>query len=206
MLPDYIRGLLDEQATAGVEEHLLHCPVCRSELAEVKSTLASIKDSGMKDVPQSYFTSILPRVHRRLDQRRNRGWMLHPLVSKVALPLGAAIVASILVWRMPVPSGLSPGENSLAAVVDSATPEEIVQIVRDDIPFQDWSSLNTTIIARALTDDRFVQRELVEEALASDVTSPFNVFADVSPQQILSDFDEVDANEVLQRLGHKESL
>ena len=92
------------------------------------------------------------------------------------------------------------------AVVDSATSEEIAEIVQEDIPSQDWSSFNATVISHALANDRYVQRELVAEALANEGMSPFEVFSDVTPQQVLSDFDDSQTNEVLQRLGHMEIL
>jgi len=206
LLPDYLRGTLGDEEKAGVEAHLRACPTCQAELIEVQETLAGIQRAGTDEVPPSYFSSILPRVHQRLDRRKRFWWRSNPILAKLVLPLGVAVIAFILISRIPFPVGTSTGEEPLLAAVDSATSDDIAEIVQENIPSQDWSSFNTAIISHVLTDNRFVQRELVQEALASETTSPFNVFPDVSPQQVLGDFDEAETNELLQRLGHKETL
>ncbi len=206
LLPDYVRGILDKGDLTRVEEHLRSCLVCQTELAEVKEILATIEQAGAEEVPKGYFSTILPRVHQRLDQRTHFDWGKNAVLNKIVLPLGAAIVVAVLLWRIPMPNGATVKDETLLAAVDSATSDEIAQIVQEDIPSQDWSSFNAMVISRAMTNDRFVRRELVEEALDSEATSPFDVFSDVSPQQVLSDFDESQTNEVLQRLGHMETL
>jgi hypothetical protein len=206
VLPDYIRGTLDKGEVARVEEHLRECPACRTELAEVAETLASIERAGIQDVPKSYFSSIVPRVHQRLDGRKRIAWSRHPIFNKILVPLGAALVLAALVWRIPLQNGVLVKENPLIAVVDSATPEEIAEMAQANIPNSDINSFNDAIMAGALADGRFVDRELVQEALASESTSPFNVFADVSPQQLLDGLGESGTDNVLQRLGTKGAL
>jgi hypothetical protein len=206
LLPDYVRGILDKDDIVGVEEHLRNCSACQADLIRVREVLASIESAGVDSVPNAYFSSILPRVHQRLDRRKHFEWSKNPFLNKVILPLGAAIVVSFVLWRMPFSNGGMIKENPMMAVVDSATSEDFAEIVQDNIPSQEWSSFNAMVISHALTNDRFVRRELVREALASETTSPFDVFSDVSPQQVLSDFDESQTNEVLRRLGHTEIL
>jgi hypothetical protein len=57
-----------------------------------------------------------------------------------------------------------------------------------------------------LADDRFVNGELVREALASEPNSPFNVYADVSSQQFLDELHESEVDDVLRKLGAKGAL
>jgi anti-sigma-K factor RskA len=206
LLPDYVRGILDNDDLAGVEEHLRNCPACQAELTQVREVLASIESAGVDSVPKAYFSSILPRVHQRLDRRKHFEWSKNPFLNKVILPLGAVIVVAVVLWRIPFASVGMINENPMMAVLDSATSEDFAEIVQDNIPSQELSSFNAMVISHALTNDRFFRRELVQEALASETTSPFDVFSDVSPQQVLSDFDESQTNEVLQRLGHTEIL
>jgi hypothetical protein len=206
LLPDFALGKLNEEDIVGVEAHLEGCAQCRMDLAELKETFASIGLGRNAAVPASYFSSILPRVHERLEQRQRSRWMISPVVEKIALPLGAAIVIAILAWNVPGLKTSIRTEGSLATVMDSASPSEIAEIIRNDIPSQDWSSFTDALIAHALANDKYVQQELVEEALTSEVTSPFNVYADVSPQQFLNGLDEPEANTVLQQLGQRKSL
>ena len=206
ILPDYVRGVLSNQDAADVEAHLRQCPSCRGELEEVRHVLETIQHAGAGSVPKSYFASILPRVHQRLDGKKHFEWGKSLVVNKLLFPLGVAVVAAILIWHIPLPKSTRGQVDPLFAVVDSATSEDIGEILQDEMTLQDRSSLDTVILSRALSDDQFVERELVQEALVGETTSPFEVFSDVSPQQVLSGFDESDTNELLQQLGHMETL
>jgi hypothetical protein len=201
LLPDFIRGSLGRDETARVETHLRLCTVCRSELEELTNAFASIADHPRGDVPKSYFPSILPRIRERLDQRRSTPWIQHPLVSRIVLPLGAVIIVAALVWQIPAYRLSAGNQNQLSAVVDSATAEEMAEMVQANIPNHDLSSFNNEIMSGVMADERFVNRELVREALAGEPTSPFNVYADVSSQQFLDDLHESEVDDVLRKLG-----
>ncbi len=201
LLPDFIRGSLGRDDTARVETHLRVCTVCRSELEELSNAFGSIADHSTGDVPKGYFPSILPRIRERLDRRRSTPWIQHPLVSRIVLPLGAAIIVAALVWQIPVYRPSAGNQYQLSAVVDSATPEEMAEIMQANVSNHDLNSFNNAIMSGVLADERFVNSELVREALASEPTSPFNVYADVSSQQFLDDLHESDVDDVLQKLG-----
>ncbi|HEY6953506.1 MAG TPA: zf-HC2 domain-containing protein [Bacteroidota bacterium] len=204
LLPELIRGSLGREETDRVEAHLRSCPSCRSEFDELSYATSAIDRRPLAEVPKSYFASILPRVHNRLERQRDNRWMADPLVNKVVLPLGAAIVVVLLVWQLPA---FSPGyRNPLLAVVDSASADEIAEIVQNDVPNHEAGSMNNALIAGMLANETFVDRQLVREALANESTSPFNVYADVSPQEFLDNLGESDANNVLLSLETKGSL
>ena len=133
LLPDFIRGFLGKDDTARVETHLRVCTECRSELEELAGTLASIAVLSKGDVPKAYFTSILPRIRERLDGRNINPWMQHPLVSRIVLPLGAAIIVAALIWQIPWYHPSAGTQNQLMAVVDSATPDEMADILLSSI-------------------------------------------------------------------------
>jgi hypothetical protein len=200
LLPDFARGKLGDDDVRSVETHLHECEVCRSELEQIRRTLASIGESETLEIPGSYFSSILPRVRETIDRRNRSVWNSHPLITRVVLPTGAAVVLAALLWLMPLRNGAMGTKDSLQSVVDSASPEDIAEILQRDIPSHEWNSLGDTVLTRALRDDQFVQRQLVEEALTSGTNSPFDVFANVSPQQMLSSLDEKETAQILQQL------
>jgi hypothetical protein len=201
LLPDFIRGSLGKDDAARVETHLRVCMVCHSESEELRTAFVAITHSSPEDVPKAYFTSILPRIRERLDRRKGTSWIQHPLVSRIVLPLGAAIIVAALIWQSPGFHLSSGTQYQLLAVVDSATPEEMSEMLQTNIPNQDVNSFNNAIMSGVLADERFVNSELVREALASEPTSPFNVYADVSSQQFLDDLHESEADDVLRKLG-----
>lgn len=206
LLPEYAQGTLTTEESARVEEHLKDCPRCRAELLEIKETLAAIDQNGAQEVPKAYFSSIVPRVHERLEQRQSSAWNRYPSLTKIVLPLSAAIVIAVLVWNIPLPNGTVEKESPLLAAVESSSPDEISELMQTTITSNDLNTFNETIMSNALANATFVDHELVREALASESTSPFNVFADVSPQQFLDDLAQSNADNVLQKLGTQGTL
>jgi hypothetical protein len=206
LLPDYVRGLLDDKTSSRVKQHVDRCGQCHSDWRELQSTMNAIADQNFVVPSKTYFSSILPRIHDRLEKRAKSSWIFNPLLSKVALPLSAAIVFVVLAWHVPRLGETGESENPLKAVVGSATVDEIADLVQDQYLHQDWSLLNSSIINRALTNERFVKHAIIKEALASESISPFNLFADVSPQQFLNDLDDTDSKALLKRLETMEIL
>jgi hypothetical protein len=176
------------------------------DLTEIEKALESIDPSRIQEVPRTYFTSILPGVHAQIDQRKKMHWSHNPILGKIVLPLGAAAIVAALVWQMPVFNESSVNRNGLREAVDASTPEEFSDMLQANIPNHEMNSFNNAIVAGALTNDRFVDRELVREALASESTSPFNIVADMSPQQFLDGLGDSDVAHVLDNLGTKEDL
>jgi hypothetical protein len=206
LLPEYLRGTLNGELTARVEEHLRTCQICKFDLDELEGVFTFLDEQASPAVSKAYFGTILPKVRERLEEQRTKRWSLNPLVSRVLMPLSAAAVTLIMLWHTSIFTESPVDDNPLQAVVGSATPDEIAQIVQDQYPMQDWSVLNSNIISRALASDRFVKEELIKEALTSESTSPFNIIADISPQQFFVDLDDSEVDEVLQGLSKMEIL
>ena len=205
-LPDYVRGRLKPEEAAKIEDHLRTCTLCQLDLTEIEKTLGSIDQSRTQDVPKTYFSSILPRVHTRIDQRKDVRWVLNPMFGKIILPLSGAIIVAALIWQFPDFYHSSENRSGLLAAVDASSSEEFAEMLQTTMPNHEINSFNDAIVSGALANDRFVNRELVREALASESTSPFNVVADMSPQQFLDGFGESDVANVLDKLGAKEDL
>jgi len=206
LLPDYLKGLLAADEAAGVEAHLQACPACRAESDSLRQTLAVLDGSPRPEIPRTYFASILPRVHERLQVRKSRGWVNQPVVNKILLPLGAAVVLAIVLWRIPETWRTTGGENSLRSVLTSSSADEIAEVFQESAVSQDVNSLNATILAHALSDDRLVRSRIVAEALNSESTSPFDVVAGVTPQQVLGDLQDAEAEQALHKLESMEIL
>jgi len=87
LLPLYHYGELDQARAAEVESHLAGCPVCASELAEIKAALALITP----DIPTGFEAARLrARVLSRISARRK-----NPLLRFVPAFAGAALIAII---------------------------------------------------------------------------------------------------------------
>lgn len=206
LLPDFVRGSLGDELKTGVEEHLLRCAACRTELDELERTFATIGLEHRIEVSPYYFGSILPRVRQRLEEKQGISRMWNPIVTKLAVPALTAVLAFVLLShiRLSVPS--ADQENPFKAIAGSATPEEFADILREQSSSSEWNAIQTKAASHVLMNETFVKRQLVREALAGPSSSALGDIAELSSQQLLTDLGESDVDEILQRLGTMEIL
>lgn len=97
LLPWYARGQLDESETAEVQQHLLHCQLCRNELAaeQPMQTLLSVAGASGEPAPGDVAAG-LARLHARMKPERQRNaprWMSWALSLQ-----GCAVVLLLGLW------------------------------------------------------------------------------------------------------------
>lgn len=122
-IPDLLRGNAGAAAEA-VAQHLASCPECAEEAKTLGSLLATI-DAAPWVPPQTYWASILPRLHRELDQRSAAA--LPAWAARFALPAAAAVVLAVACVKV----GIRPSEavsDTLAGVISQMAPEELQEV------------------------------------------------------------------------------
>jgi anti-sigma factor RsiW len=110
LLPWFARGQLDEADTAKVQRHLVHCALCRDELAAERPMQALLTGAGAAPAGGDVEAS-LARLHARLQpsapRREAPRWMPWALGLQ-----GAACVLLLTLWlqapsQVPAYEGLS---------------------------------------------------------------------------------------------------
>ncbi|HYQ85821.1 MAG TPA: zf-HC2 domain-containing protein [Bacteroidota bacterium] len=121
-LPDFVRGRSDEETNRRLSSHLDGCPACTRDAQELKALFPRI-DEGQPWAPAgSYWTSILPRVHQRLEENAAR--VLPQWTTRFALPVAAAIVLAAAVIKIAPQTGEDYPEN-FSALLEQLTPDEL---------------------------------------------------------------------------------
>lgn len=206
LLPDFVRGRLDAQTRAEVEQHLATCQLCRTELRDMQETFTALENEGRAKVPESYFATVLPRVRQRLDRKKKFFAFEGPLVGRVLLPLGVVAVLMVVLWRLPSVWNETETENPLLTAMNSSSVDDIADVLQEDTPSRDLNVVNQAILSDALSNDQFVRQQLVSEALNNENVSPFDVFSDVTPQEVLADLQGPDADKLMHQLENMEVL
>lgn len=127
-------------------------------------------------------------------------------MTKMAVPAATGVLAVILLWHIPLTVPSADRENPFRAIAESATPEEFADILHEQSSSSEWNSIQTKAASHVLMNEKFVKRQLVHEALAGPSSSPLGDIVELSSQQLLTDLDESDVDEILQRLGEMEIL
>ena len=115
MLPEYARGLLEQNETEGVEEHLKNCTDCASELHIIRQ----IERQILPEPPPWFFNSLPGKVitEIRVRRRKRMRWMIPAWAGGAA----AAVIA-ILVFLQPGPTPLMEDHVSDYSLVQTQSP------------------------------------------------------------------------------------
>jgi len=105
LLGPYVDGECSPEELRMVEEHLRHCPACRSELELLRRIETTRRGTVPPDPGEEYWNTFLPRLRRRIDREQRRpaplGWgerirrLFAPPVPWVRL--AGAVAAAVLV-------------------------------------------------------------------------------------------------------------
>jgi hypothetical protein len=100
LLVDLKEGTISPENQKLVEQHVASCVRCAEDLALIGKAFETLRVSGNEEVPTHYFTNLLPRVRRRLVERRSEkfgfvlpGWAERFLAPAAALGVVACMVA-----------------------------------------------------------------------------------------------------------------
>jgi hypothetical protein len=200
-LPEYLNGTLGDSLRPGIEEHLKHCSSCSAELTGMRQTMEMLVNHATEGPPSGYFTTVLPRVRRRLEGEESRSFFSSPLLIRLALPIGAAALALFIVLSLPSPgTEAETGHNPLQAVMHGSTTDELVDVVFDMVHLQPLSSptvegeTSSLLGARVLRGDHLLAH--ADEAMFAD-----DFTFDGSMPEELNELSEADVQVLVQRLG-----
>jgi hypothetical protein len=207
LLPDYVNGHLGAELLEGVESHLRACGQCREEMESLRDVFAYLAAHVPERPSASYYASILPRVHQRLEQKEAGSLLSHPLIVRLVAPLACAVLAIVLLLHVPFPGTESGRDvNPLQSVVSETSTEELAQAVLEHFRQQPLANnvsegeISSLIAAHVLRP-----QVLVEEIDFHSAGSLEPLFSSSSTQAI-EGLTESEVDALLQRLGERTIL
>ena len=207
LLPDYVSGRLEEPLREGLELHLRDCPHCREELEAVQEVFGYLQSSEASHPSDSYYSSILPRVRQRLEEKREGSFLSHPLFIRLVSPLAAAIVAIVLLLHVPFPkTEVETDTNPLRSLVREASAAELAEAVLEQARKQPLinavteDEISSLVAAQAMSQEIFVQS--LEPQAATFLEPLFNG----SVTQGIEELTETELDALLQKLGERTIL
>jgi len=124
-LPDFVGGRSDEETNCRVSGHLDECPACTRQAQELRALFVRLDEREAWSPAEAYWTSILPRVHRRLEENAARG--LPQWTTRFALPVAAAIVLAAAVIKIAPPTGEDYPAN-FSVLLEQLPPDELQRV------------------------------------------------------------------------------
>ena len=124
-LPDFLRGRSDEETNRRLSRHLDECPACSRDVAELKALFPRLDEMQPAPPGDAYWISILPGVHRRLEERAAR--RIPVWAARFALPAAAAVVLAVTVIRITPPAGEDYPET-FSSLLEQLAPDELQSV------------------------------------------------------------------------------
>lgn len=141
LLPDYLNNMLEESLRPWVENHLEECGACRAELENLRSAFSHLDTFSATPPSDGYFTTIVPRVRQRLQEKKTVSFLSHPLVTRFAAPLAAGVLLLVVLLRVPPALHEADRErNPLQPVAGGLESDELVDVILDQAHRQTISS------------------------------------------------------------------
>ncbi|MBI3003859.1 MAG: zf-HC2 domain-containing protein [Ignavibacteriales bacterium] len=205
-LVDYVTGKLEPELRLRVEAHLRDCLKCQQGLEDVSYTFQYAGKVQHSTPASQYFSSIIPHVRERLENRTQWSWTDNPVFSKLALPLGAAAVALALLMNIAQFGPANGSVNPLSPIFYGIEPEDVVDMVVEESPPTPWTTRQTQDVAQAVVGDHLTRGHFLQDALTLDVQPYFYELSTISSQQLLQNFDEAQVEAILKKLEERGTL
>lgn len=202
LLPDYVTGRLEPDLQNGVEAHLNTCQECVAEMKNLQEILRKISQDKPYAPATMYFNALLPRIRQRLDAKRKQSVWAHPVFVRVVAPLAVAVLAIVMLSRMPFPA---EQQDPLKSIVADVSTDELEQVVLEQVQRQPGGMLFTENELAMLPSGRSLEQQL--QSIAKGTSW---IDSEPAPNNgILSGIDELSDSELetlLQRLGERAIL
>jgi hypothetical protein len=205
LLPEYLNSTLDDVLRPGVEEHLKHCSACAGELAELRQTMEFLDAQATTGPPDGYFTTVLPRVRERMEEKESRNVFANPLIIRLALPIGVAVLALFILLSLPFPANEIEGHNPLQAVMHGSTTQDLVEVVLDMMPLQPLSTPTVEGETSSLLGVRVLRGDHLL-ANADEAMSAQDLTLDEQMLEGLDQLNESDIEALVQGLGERTAI
>lgn len=214
LLAEYEEGTISPENRKFVEEHLAFCKQCTHDAQLIAEAFTELREVADDTVPANYFSGLVPRIHERLEHRRNifkewktsliPGWLEELLAPASALAVVASLIAFFFIFE-PSSVDVSSPLKSIVAEVQARDANALSDFIISQNTAQPSFNVEQHELETA-SDPELVAQHFENQLLPADVedisTSVSYTSSDQSYESLSS--DEVD--QVIQRLSRQTIL
>ncbi|MGA9406936.1 MAG: zf-HC2 domain-containing protein [Bacteroidota bacterium] len=170
-------GTLSPEEREMADNHVAACARCGEDLKVIDEALESLRNVDNEEVPNHYFTNLLPRIRQRLEQRPERafgfsGFALPAWMQRCLAPVSAGAVLSCMI-------ALYILCNPIADTTQLPLKEIVAELPREEVDGVAESMSYSNVLARTMEPSQrlmetlsnpglvsqHIERELVEDQL-----------------------------------------
>jgi hypothetical protein len=139
LLADHITGQISEEDKKAVDKALLESEELRNLYQEMSSALQYISDVKFEDPSPQYWSSLLPRIHQKIEERENKSfsWGKIALTWKILIPAAAVLLIAVIYYLAgPVDPGITKDDN-IKEQINTDTSREQIKNKSNELPEDD---------------------------------------------------------------------
>ena len=210
---DEIRPLLIElkEGTISVEnkvlteQHIATCADCRADILLIGTAFETLRDSVDDDVPNHYFTNLLPLIRARLDRRDTKkfGFAVPEWAQRLIAPTSAiGVVISIAALFVLLNPTYETTQSYLTQIVSQSPKDEIEDIV-DMANYSPVIARTSDLhrgILEMLPNPLQVSRRLEQQLLDDEVNHGHRLSTFLAADVSFEDINDDEVDSIIDRL------
>jgi hypothetical protein len=201
-LMDYVTNRLSAEERKRIEQHLQKCSKCNNQYNELLTTDAVLKKDPVTGPTSVYYSTILPRLRRRLVSHRRSDWD-YSYGTAIILPLAVSILLVFFLIRISTESSSEAAQTeALHQAVKDLNEEEIVQAIEKEytgLALSPNQEIAAAGVEEHLQGDRFLKSAISKQIDNGEV-------AEMDVEGMISDLNGEQVDQVLSGLSKRNIL
>ncbi len=165
-LPDAAAGLADDAVRLQVEKHLAVCATCRDDFALMRTALDGLaQEKTVPDPGHAYWTTLLPRIHERIEQQQGAHERVPALIPRLVLPLGVLLIVLVTTFTVDIIPEAGPSTTALSdylLTIPETDPSGFAEATPTDDVIDAAESDIVKIVQSGVIDDTNDYQALIE--------------------------------------------
>ena len=205
LLIELKEGSISVENKALVELHLATCAECSADLLLIGKAFDALRVSADEEVPTHYFTNLLPRVRRRLDEHTAKKFIftLPEWMQRMMAPASAiGVVISMVALFVLLNPTYDTTQSHLMQIVSQFPKEEIegvVDLANYSPVIARTSELHRGII-EMLPNPSQVSRQLERQLLDDEVNHGHRLSTFLAADISFEDINDEEVDSIIDRL------
>jgi hypothetical protein len=205
LLVELKEGTISAENKTLAEQHVATCAKCEADLILIGRAFEALRVSAGEEVPSHYFTNLLPRVRRRLDERdaKKFGFALPEWVQRMIAP---AVAVGVVISMIALFALLNPtydtAQSHLIQIVSQFPKDEIEDVVdmANDSPVVARTSELHRGILEMLPNPSQVSNRLERQLLDDEVNHGHRVSTFLAADISFEDINDEEVDSIIDRL------
>ena len=156
MLPDYVVNKLSNGQLNAIESHVRGCPHCQQAAKELQEVLVGLREVQVSEPSETYFTTILPRIHKRIEALQS-GFRIPDYFLRLVMPVAMVLVTLTVIGNyhkvVSLPTPTVTANSTIETTSDDLTyilgQQEVA--ANDKISSQDQDEISELLISDSST-------------------------------------------------------